>query len=153
MAIRYPKASATSLPSLPVEPMPIGEWEELSSGTDVLFLANGRFVETTQKVAATLEQDGFSCGVVNARWIKPLDDRLEAWVSAYRLVVTVEDNVLTGGFGAAVMERLAGTDHASKVHLFGVPDGFLSFGSAHDVLDSVGLTAEKLADSTRLLLN
>jgi 1-deoxy-D-xylulose-5-phosphate synthase len=152
-AIRFPKASATSLPSLPVDPIPIGQWEEVTTGEDVLFLANGRFVETTQKAAATLEQRGISCGVVNARWIKPLDARLEDWVSRYRLVVTVEDNVLTGGFGAAVMERLAGTELAGRVHLMGIPDGFLPFGAPDDVLGAIGLDPDAIADRVGLLLS
>ncbi len=153
LAIRYPKASATSLPALPVDPIPVGIWEELATGEDVLFLVNGRFVETAQKVSATLEQRGISCGVVNARWIKPLDERLEQWVAGYRVTVTIEDNVLSGGFGAGVMERLAGSPLASRVHLMGVPDGFLPFGSAGEVLESVGLDADSIAERAALLLS
>ncbi|MDH3518646.1 MAG: 1-deoxy-D-xylulose-5-phosphate synthase, partial [Acidimicrobiia bacterium] len=93
VAIRYPKASAASLPVLPVDPTPIGVWEEKVSGQDVLFLASGRLVESAYKAAATLEQDGISCSVVNARWIKPLDERLAEWVGAHRLTITVEENV------------------------------------------------------------
>jgi 1-deoxy-D-xylulose-5-phosphate synthase len=152
LAIRYPKASATSLPSMPVEPIPIGAWEELLVGEDVLFLVNGRFVEIVQKAAVSLEQRGVSCGVVNARWVKPLDDRLADWVSRYRVTITVEDNVLAGGFGAAVMERLAGTALAGRVHLMGIPDRFLPFGSASSVLESVGLDVESITEHAALLL-
>jgi 1-deoxy-D-xylulose-5-phosphate synthase len=151
-AIRFPKASATSLPALPVEPIPIGEWDEITSGEDVLFLANGRFVEIAQKAAVTLEQTGISCGVVNARWVKPLDSRLEDWIGRYRMAVTVEDNVVSGGFGAAVMERLAGTDLAGRVHLMGIPDGFLPSGSADDILQSVGMDADAIADRVAIFL-
>lgn len=153
IAIRYPKASAVSLPSLPVDPIPIGEWEELISGEDVLFLANGRMVEHAQKAAATLEQSGISCGVVNARWIKPLDDRLPDWAARYRHVVCVEDNVVHGGFGAAVMERLSGTELAGKVHLMGVPDRFLPQGSAGDVIRSIGLEPDQIADRVMLVVS
>jgi len=152
MAIRYPKAAATSLPTLPAHPIPVGEWAELSSGDDVLFLANGRFVETVQKAASRLSRDGLSVGVVNARWVKPLDARLAEWVAGSRMVVTVEDNVVTGGFGAAVLEELAGSDLVGRVHTFGLPDAFLPFGSADDVLESVALDAASIADRVRLLL-
>ena len=152
MAIRYPKAAATSIPSIPVAPIPVGEWAELSSGSDVLFLANGRYVETVQKVASRLEQDGVSVGVVNARWVKPLDGRLFDWVDSAKVVVTVEDNVLAGGFGAAVLEALAGTGLAGKVHTIGIPDAFLPFGSADDVISSIGLDVDSLTSRVQLIL-
>ncbi|MDH4306244.1 MAG: 1-deoxy-D-xylulose-5-phosphate synthase, partial [Acidimicrobiia bacterium] len=153
VALRYPKASAASLPVIPAEPIPIGEWDELTSGEDVLFLANGRMVEHVQKAAATLEQSGISCGVINARWVKPLDERLESWVAAYRHVVCVEDNVVSGGFGAAVMERLAGSGMAGKVTLLGIPDHFLPAGSADDVIRSIGMDADQIADRVALIVN
>ncbi|MEX1005834.1 MAG: 1-deoxy-D-xylulose-5-phosphate synthase [Acidimicrobiia bacterium] len=152
MAIRYPKAAATSIPAIPVQAIPVGEWAELSWGDDLLILANGRFVESAQKVAARLQQDGASVGVVNARWVKPLDPRLEDWVRRAGAVVTLEDNVVAGGFGAAVLEALAGTGLAGKVHTVGVPDAFLPFGSADDVLQSVGLDVDSLVERLRLIL-
>ncbi|MDX1447847.1 MAG: 1-deoxy-D-xylulose-5-phosphate synthase [Acidimicrobiia bacterium] len=152
MAIRYPKASATSIPAVPATPIPVGEWSEIRAGEDLLILANGRFVEIAQKVAVRLEQDGISVGVVNARWVKPLDPRLEDWVDGARVVVTLEDNVVAGGFGAAVLEQLAGSSLAAKVHTLGVPDRFLPFGSADAVLSSIGLDPESLTDRLRLLL-
>jgi len=152
MTIRYPKAAATSIPAIPVSPIPVGEWVELSAGDDVLFLANGRHVETAQKVATRLEQDGLSVGVVNARWVKPLDDRLPDWASGAKVVVTVEDNVVAGGFGAAVLEALAGTGLAAKVHTIGVPDAFLPFGSADDVLEAVGMDVDGLTERVQVIL-
>jgi 1-deoxy-D-xylulose-5-phosphate synthase len=152
VALRYPKASASSLPIIPAEPVPIGVWEELSFGEDVLFLANGRMVEYAQKAAATLSQSGLTCGVVNARWVKPLDERLPVLAAAYRHIVCIEDNVISGGFGAAVMEALAGTGLAGKVHLLGIPDHFLPAGSADEVIRSVGLEPDQIADRVALLL-
>jgi 1-deoxy-D-xylulose-5-phosphate synthase len=139
VVVRYPKAAATSLPAMPVDPVPIGTWVEVQSGSDVVFIANGRMVEACEKAAADLEQHGISCGVLNARWIKPVDARLAEWVEDYRLIVTVEDGVTKGGFGAAVLEHLAGTPAAARVEVMGVPDRFLPFGSAGDVLESIGL--------------
>lgn len=151
IALRFPKAAAHSLPLLPVEPLPIGVWEELVGGEDVLLLAVGRMVEHAQKAAATLEARGISCGVINARWVKPLDQRLVEWVARYPVVFTVEDNVLAGGFGAAVMEALAGTGLAGRVHLLGIPDRFLPAGSPDQVLRSVGLDPDSIADRVALL--
>ena len=109
VAIRFPKGAVTASPEVPVAAVPFGEWEELSHGEDVVLLANGRMVEAASKAAGRLAEAGVSCTVVNARWVKPLDGRLDRWAADHRLVVTVEDNVVTGGFGAAVLEHLAPT--------------------------------------------
>lgn len=146
VVIRYPKAAATSLPAMPVDPVPIGEWSEISAGEEVLFIANGRMVELCEKAAVNLGQQGVSCGLLNARWIKPIDARLAEWASRYRSIVTVEDGVMAGGFGAAVLEALAGTDQVSKVTILGVPDDFLPFGSADDVLKSIGLDVDGITE-------
>jgi len=153
IAIRYPKGAASSLPALPVEPMPIGEWEVRSEGSDVLLLANGRLVETAEKVASTLGQQGVQCSVVNARWVKPLDPRLEEWVDAHRLTVTLEDNVKSGGFGAAVLEALAGTGLGGKVASIALPDVFLPFGSAEAVIEWAGLDHDSIAAQIQVLLS
>ena len=139
IAIRYPKGAATSLPPLPVAPVPVGEWEVMSTGNDVLFLAAGRMVETAVKAAGELEESGVVAGVVNARWIKPLDPRLPAWAADAGVVVTLEDNVLAGGFGAAVMEELSAHGMAGKVTPLAIPDRFLPFGSPAEILEMVGL--------------
>ncbi|CAN5865957.1 1-deoxy-D-xylulose-5-phosphate synthase [soil metagenome] len=139
MAIRYPKGAAASLPSLPVESLTIGEWEVRSTGADVLLLANGRMVETAEKVATTLGQGGVGCSVVNARWVKPLDGRLAEWAQEHELVVTLEDNVVTGGFGSAVLETLSRAGLAGRVSCIAIPDVFLPFGSADAVIGWAGL--------------
>jgi 1-deoxy-D-xylulose-5-phosphate synthase len=145
IAIRFPKGVASAMPALPAPPIPVGEWEELSEGEDVLFLAVGRMVEVAQKAAANLGQHGVSAGVVNARWVKPLDPRLSTWAGRYPMVVTIEDNVVAGGFGAAVMEGLSGQAGAFRVLNLGIPDRFLPAGSVEDVLKSVGLDSEAVA--------
>lgn len=152
MAIRYPKGAAASLPSLPVEPLAVGEWEVRSEGSDVLFLATGRMVETAEKVAATLGQQGVECSVVNARWVKPLDPRLASWVDSHRLTFTLEDNVRSGGFGAAVLETLAGTGLAGRVDMIALPDMFLPFGSADSVIEWAGLDHDSIVAQVELRL-
>src|SRR5690606_28737935 len=100
VALRYPKASTDPLPDLPATPLRIGAWDRLTEGDDVLLLAAGRPVEAAHKAAGILSTEGVSVTTVNARWIKPLDPRLADWAAAHRRVVTVEDNVVSGGFGS-----------------------------------------------------
>ncbi|HSJ34501.1 MAG TPA: 1-deoxy-D-xylulose-5-phosphate synthase [Acidimicrobiia bacterium] len=152
MAIRYPKGAAVSFPAMPVEPLTVGEWEVRSEGSDTLLLATGRMVEVAEKVATTLGQQGVECTVVNARWVKPLDPRLEEWVDAHKQTVTLEDNVRSGGFGAGVLEALSGTGLAGKVACIGLPDVFLPFGSADAVSEWAGMDHDSIVARIELLL-
>src|SRR5439155_10561964 len=104
VAIRYPKGTVPATPDLPVEPIPIGRWEEVRRGGDVAILAIGRMVEVATVAADRLAAEGVACGVINARWLKPMDARLVGdWARRYRLLGTVEDNVGAGGSGPAVL--------------------------------------------------
>lgn len=144
IAIRYPKGAAVSVPSIPAEPLEIGEAELLTDGSDVLLVAAGRMVEVAAKVAGDLVESGVDAGVVNARWVKPLDPRILEWAAPVKHVVTLEDNVIAGGFGAAVMEAFAKAGMQKNFTCVGVPDDFLPFGSASDVMSAVGMDPESV---------
>jgi 1-deoxy-D-xylulose-5-phosphate synthase len=147
IAIRYPKGPVPATPDLPVEPLPIGRWEELRKGTDAVIFAVGRMVEVAKEAAERLEVQKVSCAVVNARWIKPVDPRIVDWARSHPVVVTVEDNVGTGGFGGAVLEALAPHGLAGRVRLLALPDEFLPQGKASDILKQHGLDAAGVAKS------
>lgn len=153
IAIRYPKGGAVSVPALPVGPLPIGQAELLSEGDDVLLVAVGRMVEVAEKAAVDLGQKGVSAGVVNARWVKPLDPRIVEWAAPVGHVVTLEDNVVAGGFGAAVMEAFSDAGLMKQVTNVGVPDQFLPFGSAADVMESVGMDPDSVVERVLLAVN
>lgn len=144
IAIRFPKGGARSLPTLPATPLEVGVAEMVQEGEDVLLLAVGSMVEPAVKAAGSLAQQGISCGVVNARWVKPLDERLVEWAAGYPNVITLEDNVMTGGFGAAVLEELSRHGRAGEVSLLGLPDRFLPSGSATDIAADVELDPESI---------
>jgi 1-deoxy-D-xylulose-5-phosphate synthase len=150
IAIRYPKGGAVSIPSLPVESLEIGRAKLLSEGEDVLLVAVGRMVEVAEKAAVDLAGKGVSAGVVNARWVKPLDRRILDWAAPMLHVVTLEDNVVAGGFGAAVMEAFAESGLTKQVTNIGIPDEFLPFGSASDIIESIGMDTDSVVE--RVLL-
>jgi 1-deoxy-D-xylulose-5-phosphate synthase len=145
VAIRYPKGQVPATPDLPVEPLPVGRWEELRKGSDAVIFAVGRMVEVAKEAAARLEIQNVSCAVVNARWIKPVDPRIADWARSHPVVITVEDNVGTGGFGGAVLEALAPHGLAGRVRILALPDGFLPQGKAADILKENGLDAAGIA--------
>ncbi|HLF60790.1 MAG TPA: 1-deoxy-D-xylulose-5-phosphate synthase [Acidimicrobiia bacterium] len=152
IAIRYPKGAAVSVPAIPVAPIPIGEAQLLSIGSDVLLVAVGRMVEVAEKAALDLAEKGVSIGVVNARWVKPLDPRILEWASPVTHVVTLEDNVIAGGFGAAVMEAFSSAGLTKEFTCVGVPDQFLPFGSPSDLHEAVGMDAPGVVSRVLALL-
>ncbi len=141
------------MPSLPVAPLEVGVGDVIQEGDDVLLLALGSMVEPAVKAAGMLAQQGTSCGIVNARWVKPLDQRLPEWAAHYPKVVTLEDNVIAGGFGAAVLEELSRHGLAGKVSLLGLPDRFLPSGSAADIATYVELDPESIAERVAEIVN
>jgi 1-deoxy-D-xylulose-5-phosphate synthase len=150
IAIRYPKGRVPSTPDLPVEPLPVGRWEEVRRGSDAAILAVGRMVEVASVAADRLAAEGISCGVINARWLKPIDARLLTdWAQRYPLLVTAEDNVGSGGFGAAVLEALAPDGLAGKVRIAALPDQFLPQGKQAELLAQHGLSPEGLGALVR----
>jgi 1-deoxy-D-xylulose-5-phosphate synthase len=147
VAIRYPKGPVPATPDLPVEPVPVGRWEELRKGDDAVIFAVGRMVEVAKEAAERLEMQGVTCAVVNARWVKPVDPRITEWARTHPVVMTVEDNVGTGGFGGAVLEALAPHGLAGRVRTLALPDQFLPQGRASDILKDHGLDAAGVAKS------
>ncbi len=146
VAIRFPKGAVPERPDLPVEPLPVGRWEEVRRGEDAAILAVGRMVEVAKEAARRLELAGRSVGVVNARWVKPVDPRLLSdWAIRYPVLITAEDNVGSGGFGAAVLEQLAPHGLAGKARVAALPDQFQPHDKPTAILARHGLDAAGLA--------
>jgi 1-deoxy-D-xylulose-5-phosphate synthase len=151
-AIQYPRDPGFGLP--PSEPtlVPVGQGELLRSGEDILIVGLGPIVERGLAVADALAEEGWSVALVDARFAVPLDrDLLLRQVVGKRLVVTLEENALPGGFGSAVLELLAdgsGTSPLPPVRRIGIPAGrFVDHGSVSDLrrvlrLDAEGIRAQ-----------
>ncbi|MCK4512912.1 1-deoxy-D-xylulose-5-phosphate synthase, partial [bacterium] len=131
-AVRYARGAGLGV-RMDLKPaaLKIGKAERLRSGTDVCLLAIGSMVATALEAAETLAQSGIHASVVNARFVKPLDRELileEAVRTGH--VVTIEENVIAGGFGAAVMELLQAEGvYGVRVRVLGIPDEFLEHAS------------------------
>ena len=154
-ALHYPRDPGFGLPAIEPTPIPVGEAEVLREGADMLFVGFGPIVMRAIAVADLLALDGWSVGVVNARFAKPLDRQLILdQARGKRLVVTFEESVVTGGFGSAVLEAIEEarlTDAAlreTSVRILGIPgDRFVDHGSVADLrrmlrLDPAGLEAQ-----------
>jgi 1-deoxy-D-xylulose-5-phosphate synthase len=135
--IRYPRGAARGVP-VKAQPatIPIGQAEILRAGSNLVIWALGPMVHDALKIAEKLTvAEGLSCGVVNARLVKPLDRTLLlSQAACLPLLVTMEDHVLAGGFGSAVLEVLQGADCPAAVERIGWPDKFVEHGTNVDSL-------------------
>jgi 1-deoxy-D-xylulose-5-phosphate synthase len=154
-AIRYPKrASRRYTPDRPFVSIPIGTWEELHEGDEACLLAVGSMVETAEAVREELLPSGIKLGVVNCRFVKPLDEKmLRSLAGRYPNLITVEENTLRGGFGSGVMEFFAESGTAvGALHHCGLPDRFITHGSVPQLLEEVGLSPARLAERVRRIV-
>lgn len=147
-AFRYPRGAAPGPRTRPPRVLPVGRWEEVEeNGDDVTLLAVGAMVEIGRKVAARLGQEGIPCTLINARFVKPLDlDLLRRVAERSRIVVSLEEGTVRGGFGAALLEASVeqGFDLAGKLLPRGIPDRFIRHGSRPRLLELAGLLPEQI---------
>ena len=151
-AIRIPRgAAAGAVLDDDLSELPIGRGHVLSEGSDVVIFALGKPVQAAVEAARLLADEGISCGVVNAVFVKPLDiDLLLGEARRVRRVLTVEENVLAGGFGSAVLETFADAGLSDvSVHRVGMPDSFIEHGTAADQRHRLKLDAEGIAQQIR----
>lgn len=134
----------------PLRELPIGKGEMLRAGRDACLIGIGNMVVNAVKAAELLAADGIEVGVMNARFVKPLDAELIGRVAAeYPLLVTIEDHARMGGFGSAVNEALADMNADKHALVLGVPDVFVSHGSPDILLHECGLSPEAIAKTVR----
>jgi len=112
---------------------------------DVLLAGAGPMAITCVAAAARLADQGIGVTVVDPRWVKPVDPALAGAAGAYRLVVTVEDNGLAGGFGDAVCRLLRAAGVSTPVQTFGLPQEFLAHAKREEILEDAGLVPQHLA--------
>jgi 1-deoxy-D-xylulose-5-phosphate synthase len=148
---RYPRARTEGLPRIGApEPVPIGRGETLRGGVDGVIFAVGSMVREALAAADRLEMEGIRLGVVDPRFVKPLDRELLAGAARRAdLVVTVEENVLQGGFGSAVMELLEEEGLMARVLRIGLPDRYIEHGSRSELHAACGLDADGIARRIR----
>ncbi len=156
-ALHYPRDPGLGLPPVAPAVLPIGQGETLRGGQDLLFVGFGPIVMRALEAADALEADGWSIGVINARFAKPLDGQLILDAArGKRLIVTFEESVVIGGFGSGVLELIEETRLADpayrdvSVRILGIPGGrFVDHGSVADLRRVLRLDAVGLADQVR----
>lgn len=146
--LRYPRGTGFGV-KLDDEPqdLPIGKGVWLKKGKDATVLAIGNRVHPALAAAEALKKHKIDCGVVNMRFVKPLDTQIiDEALKVSKHLVTVEDNMLAGGFGSAVAEYLADKQANFKLLRLGIGDEFVEHGKVANLFDKLGLNAGQMTD-------
>ncbi|MEO8514308.1 MAG: 1-deoxy-D-xylulose-5-phosphate synthase [Ignavibacteria bacterium] len=148
IAIRYPRGNALGVEIKPFAQIPIGKGEIIEKGSDAAIIAIGSMVDVGMKVRAELAKENIDIEVVNARFVKPLDaELLKDVFSRHKKVITLEDNVITGGFGSAILEFMNQQkikDVDILVH--GLPDKFVEHGTPDELYRDLKLDAKGISE-------
>lgn len=155
VAIRYPRAHGLGVP-VKKEPVaiPVGKARMVAKGDDLLIIAIGSMVGPAVEASHILAEEGIAAGVMDARFVKPLDrDLILEKAAVTGKVLTVEEGILAGGFGSHVLELFSeeGLDNLKTARI-GVPDAFVEHGTRSELLAELGLTPEGIADRARAML-
>jgi 1-deoxy-D-xylulose-5-phosphate synthase len=151
IALRFPRGAAAGVEARSKRSaVPIGKGELLRSGDDASLIAVGSMVRTAVAAAEILALAGISVSVVDARFVKPLDEALIlSVVEKDRPVFAIEENAIPGGFGDALLELCAERGVSSTVTVIGIPDRFVPHGARVGLLEEIGLTPEAIAETVK----
>jgi 1-deoxy-D-xylulose-5-phosphate synthase len=155
VSLRYPRGNGWGGNlDLEMKELPIGKAEVLRRGKDMVILAIGAPVRSALEAASRLQNQGVEAAVVNARFVKPLDEELLCSLAGEgRPLITVEENALQGGFGSAVLELLEEKGLTNiVVKRLGIPDTFVEHGAQGDLRHKYGIDAEGIFQAALTLL-
>lgn len=153
MAIRYPKTDAVRVLKEYREPIKLGKSEWIRRGSRVALLAIGTMVETAMEVEELLAKDGIDATVVNLRFAKPLDyEMLDEVLDYHSLIVTMEENVLSGGVGEHICRYVELHSTGVRVVACGIPDKFIHQGSIKELLEETGMDAQSIYQKISTML-
>ena len=152
ISLRYPRGSGVGVDiTEPMQALPIGKAEVLREGQDVSIWAIGSMVQSAAQAAEKLAEQGISAGVVNMRFVKPLDkELLLAQAKEYGKIVTLEEGVLQGGVGSAVLETLNEAQLLTKCQVLtlGIPDEFVLHGDKKLLFKDLELDVDAIVAKT-----
>jgi 1-deoxy-D-xylulose-5-phosphate synthase len=144
-AVRYPRGNTAIWDETAAPPLQLGKAHVLQEGHDLAIFAVGVMVETAEAVAKLLREQAISAAVINARFVKPLDTEvLEHFAQQTSLIVTLEENVIMGGFGAGILEHLQQNGIYTPVLPLGLPDRYLAQGTPDQQREDAGLSVTQV---------
>jgi 1-deoxy-D-xylulose-5-phosphate synthase len=153
VAIRYPRGNGLGVTfDKDYQTLPLGQSELLKEGKDLLIIALGSMVSPSMEASQLLEEEGLSVGVINCRFVKPLDEKLAAYAGSTGRVLIVEENIRQGGLGGAVLELFSDLDVRDvRIKRLGLPDRFVEHGPTAILREKYGLDKSGIMNEAREL--
>ena len=152
VAIRYPRGNSYYIERGSYNKINIGTYEVLEEGNDILVLAIGNMVKKALSARDILIKDNINPTIVNARFLKPMDeDLLHDLFKNHSKVVTIEDNVISGGFGSRINKFIIDNNYNVKIENIGIPDKFVEHGSVDELFEVIGMTSTQIANRIKNL--
>ena len=155
IAMRFPRGNGYGVEmDSELKTLPIGSWEVLKEGKEAAILTFGTTIPMALEAANIMQKQGISVRVVNARFIKPFDEgMLHDLLKSKMPILTIEEAVLQGGFGSAVLEFAHDHGyHSASIERMGIPDRFIEHGSVDKLLEEIGLTTDDVVSNLRKLI-
>lgn len=152
VAIRYPRGNTYNINKGSYDEIKLGTYEVLEQGSDVLVLAIGNMVKKALSVRDILLKENINPTIVNARFLKPMDEELlSELLKTHSKVVTIEDNIVSGGFGSRINKFIIDNNYNVKIENIGIPDKFVEHGSVDELFATIGMSDEQIADRIKKL--
>jgi len=154
-SIRYPRGCGSTIDwNQPMKAIPIGQSRQLSDGTDLAILTIGTVGIQADRVVKMLLKDGISAAHYDMRFVKPLDeDALHSIFRNFSHVLTVEDGVLQGGFGSAILEFMADHQYSVQLKRIGIPDKFIDHGTIDELYRDYGLDQQGIYKTAKAFIH
>ena len=152
IAIRYPRGNSYYLEIGSYDNINVGSYEILHKGKDIVILAIGVMVKHALEARDILLKEGINPTIVNARFLKPIDNKLlNELFKSHKKVVTIEDNVVTGGFSTNINKFIIDNKYNIDITNIALPEEFIPHGNSDEIYESVGLSPSKIADKIKSL--
>jgi 1-deoxy-D-xylulose-5-phosphate synthase len=154
IAMRFPRGNGLGVPmDETLTQIPLGTWEVLKKGKDAAILTFGTTIPMAMEAASILEKRGISVKVINARFIKPLDEKMLLELFKEDMpILTIEEAVLQGGFGSSILEFAHEKGfHHNEIDCMGIPDQFIEHGSVEKLLEEIGMTTDDVVKRLNIL--
>ena len=154
VAIRYPRGKGLGVPlDQEVKEIPVGKAEIIKQGDDAAVFAIGSTVYPAIEASEMLEQEGIKCAIINSRFIKPIDkDCVLEFAEKTKRIITVEENVIQGGFGSAILEEIQDLDKDLNIINLGIPDTFVEHGPQNVLRAKYQIDAQGIYNTVKKML-
>lgn len=152
VAIRYPRGNAYYLNRGEYKKIEVGKYEIIAEGKDIAILAIGNMVKHALEAKEILLEDNINPAIINARFLKPMDEKLlHELCKKYKIVVTIEDNIISGGFGSRINNFIIDNNYNVKVENIAISEKFIDHGNIESLYEGVGLSSNCIASRIKKL--